>query len=143
MFLFLSTLIVQRDQVVGKTTVIHFLLWIQNQEDQIKPAERSYTAIKKQKCGDLLDLFFEKTGTTLMPKSPVENQLENYLGEPRLERHMNPLTYWQANQNVFPIWLNWQKKSKDQDHLNAITSECKYFIVCHFKLILSLFLCTF
>ena len=54
---------------------------------------------KLQKCGDLLDIFFQEHDHVAIPASPVEEELDKYLGEPRLERHMHPLTYWQTKEN--------------------------------------------
>ena len=65
---------------------------------------------KLQKCGDLLDMSLQEPDHVAIPASPVEEELDKYLGEPRLEQRMHPLTYWQTKENSFPHLAEMAKK---------------------------------
>jgi hypothetical protein len=50
-----------------------------------------------------LDQVLSSTQVTQMPKSKIEIELNTYLAESLLPRTNDPLIWWQANQNRFPL----------------------------------------
>ena len=57
---------------------------------------------KKCRCDDLLDMFFEADDCKPSTSSHVEEEVDKYLSGPKLERHKDPLLFWQVSESTFP-----------------------------------------